>query len=328
MIFSAADRARLESLAEVVTVESGAIPETMVDEYLPRAVAVLGQTALPLERLNRAPLLRAVFNIEGNFFPNVDYAACFQRGIRVACVSPVFARPVAEYALTLALDLMRGVTAADRKFRVGGEAYGWRANVGVQSLFGAEVGIIGFGNIARTLAPLLAPFRCTILAHDPWLPDNVLREHGVKPASLDTVLLRSSVVFVLAAATSENRHFLGERELNLLKKGAKLVLLSRADVVNFNALLAALDAGAIEAAIDVFPEEPLAVDHPLRHCQSVILSSHRAGGLDSALKLIGEMAVDDLALVLRGLPPVRLQLAQPETVGLQRSKPGQPAKAI
>lgn len=279
MIFSAADRARLESLAEVVTVESGAIPDEMVEAYLPRVVAVLGQTALPLERLNRAPLLRAVLNVEGNFFPNVDYATCFQRGIRVACASTVFARPVAEYALTLALDLMRGVTAADRKFRASGEAYGWRANVGVQSLFGAEVGIIGFGNIARILVPLLAPFRCTVHVHDPWLPDNLLRERGVQPATLDELLQRSKVVFVLAAATSENRHFLGERELGILQKGVKLVLLSRADVIDFDALLAALNAGAIEAAIDVFPEEPIAVDHPLRHCQNTILSSHRAGGL-------------------------------------------------
>ena len=92
--------------------------------------------------------------------------------------------------------------------------------------------------------------------------------------------------------------------------------------MDFVALRNALEASHIEAAIDVFPHEPIASDDPLRCCESAILSSHRAGGLDSALKTIGEMAVDDLELVLRGLPPVRMQLAHPETVGLQRSKAG------
>src|SRR5690348_16690903 len=107
-----------------------------------------------------------------------------------------------------------------------------------------------------------------------------------------------------------------------MRRGAKLVLASRADVVDFTALTNAVAAGRIEAALDVFPEEPVASDDPLRRLPGLLLSSHRAGGLDSALKRIGAMVVDDLDLVLRGLAPVRLQSAQPETVGLQRSRPG------
>jgi phosphoglycerate dehydrogenase-like enzyme len=107
-----------------------------------------------------------------------------------------------------------------------------------------------------------------------------------------------------------------------MRAGSKLVLLSRADVVDFDALRTAVASGRIEAAIDVFPEEPVAADDPMRSMPAVLLSAHRAGGLDSALKEIGAMAVDDLELVLRGLSPVRLQPAQPETVGLLRSKPG------
>ena len=107
--------------------------------------------------------------------------------------------------------------------------------------------------------------------------------------------------------------------------GGKLVLLSRAEVVDYVALQAELQTGRIEAAIDVFPVEPVVADDALRGLDAAILSSHRAGGLAQTLLDIGEMAVDDLELVLRGLPPVRLQMAQPETVGLQRSKSGLPA---
>ena len=322
MIFREADRQRLHALADIITVEEGAVPDAVVDACLPRLSAIMGQTALPPERLERAPGLKAVLNVEGNFFNNIDYAACFARGIRVACAAPAFAQPVAEYGLALALDMARGITAADRHFRAGTERYGFKGNAGVQTLFGTPVGIIGFGNIARRLTGLLAPFSCKIRAFDPWLPDTVLREWGTEPCDLNQLLDNSRIVFVLAAPTVKNGGLIGAPELARLRDGSQLILLSRAEVMDFAALRAELRSGRIQAAIDVFPDEPVPADEELRHEEAALLSAHRAGGIDSALKTIGEMAVDDLELVLRGLPPVRMQLAHPETILLQRSKPG------
>lgn len=322
MIFREADRQRLHALADIITVEEGAVPDAVVDACLPRLSAILGQTALPPARLERAPGLKAVLNVEGNFFNNIDYAFCFTRGIRVACAAPAFVQPVAEYGLALALDLARGITAADRHFRAGTERYGFKGNAGVQTLFGATVGIIGFGNIARKLTALLAPFGCKIRAFDPWLPDTVLREWGTEPCDLNQLLDSSRIVFVLAAPTVQNGGLIGAPELARLHDGSQLILLSRAEVMDFAALRAELRSGRIQAAVDVFPDEPVSSDEELRHEEAALLSAHRAGGIDSALKTIGEMAVDDLELVLRGLPPVRMQLAHPETILLQRSKPG------
>ncbi|MEY3611564.1 MAG: hypothetical protein RJB14_1286 [Pseudomonadota bacterium] len=322
MIFREADWQRLHALADIITVEAGAVPDAVVDACLPQISAVMGQTALPEARIERAPKLKAVLNVEGNFFNNMDYAACFSRGIRVACPAPAFAQPVAEYGLALALDLARGITAADRHFRSGTERYGFRGNTGVQTLFGASVGIIGFGNIARKLTALLTPFGCTIQVFDPWLPDSVLREWGTEPCDLNTLLSVSRIVFVLAAPTVRNGGFIGAPELALLRDGSQLILLSRAEVMDFDALRAELRSGRIQAAIDVFPQEPFSASDELRGEESVLLSAHRAGGIDSALKTIGEMAVDDLELILQGLPPVRMQLAHPETILLQKSKPG------
>lgn len=322
VIFSAQTRERLRGLADIVTRDAGPVDPEIIDACLPRIVAILGQTPMPEARLRRAKALRAIFNVEGNFLPNVDYAFCFRHGIRVAVAAPAFAAPVAEYALALTLDLLRGVTRADRAFRDGGESYGWRGNRDAASLFDTDVGIVGLGNIGRALLPLLAPFRCRIRVHDPWLPDATIREHGALPATLGAVFADSSVVIVLAAATRDNRHAIGAAELSSMRRGGKVVLLSRADVVDFDALREAAASGHIEAAIDVFPEEPVAANDPIRVTRGVLLSAHRAGGLDSALERIGDMVVDDLDLVLRGLPPVRLQMAQPETVALLRSRPG------
>ncbi|HUX22855.1 MAG TPA: NAD(P)-dependent oxidoreductase, partial [Spirochaetia bacterium] len=160
-----------------------------------------------------------------------------------------------------------------------------------------------------------------IHVYDPWLPENLLREQGLIPASLKEVLSDSRVIFVLAGATSENRAMLGRSELNLISKGAAFVLASRASLVDFDALTEHLKSGRFSAAIDVFPEEPFAAHHPIRSLPNVLLSAHRAGGIAESYLMMGEMVVDDLSLILQGLAPVRLQRASRETVGRMQSKP-------
>ena len=260
--------------------------------------------------------------MEGNFLPNVDYASCFERGIEVLAVAPAFAVPVAEMGLAMALDLARGVTAADRAFREGCESYGLAGNRSAYMLTGSQVGLIGFGNLGRALLPLLRPFRPLVRVFDPWLPEGYLREFGVVPSSLGDVLSMSRFVFVLAGATAENRGMLSDREFGLMPDGASLVLLSRADVVDWPAFTRAAAGGRIRAATDVFPEEPVAADDPVRGNPGLLLSAHRAGGMRETFWTIGEMVADDALLILKGLPPVRLQAARRQTVGMLRSKPG------
>src|SRR5215213_8195950 len=103
LIFGAEDRARLERLGKVVWHDGSHAPAEHVEKYLPDAVAVIGQTPLPRERLERAPRLRLVANVESNFLPNIDYEECHRRNIHVVATSPVFAQPVAEMALGMAL---------------------------------------------------------------------------------------------------------------------------------------------------------------------------------------------------------------------------------
>ncbi|WP_328936855.1 hypothetical protein OG288_05765 [Streptomyces tauricus] len=295
--------------------------EEAFDRALPDAFAVVGQPDLPAERLARARELRALLNVEGNFFPNVDYDECFRRGIHVLGCGPAYAQAVAEYALGLALDLARGISREDRAFRAGRERYVSDGTADSVLLRGADVGLIGFGNLGRSLHPLLAPFRPTLRVYDPWLPPAVLREQGLVPASLDETLARSTFVFVLATVTDDSRHLLGERELALLPDGARLILVSRAPVVDFPALLARVAEGRLLAGIDVWPDEPVAADDPARDLEGLVLSAHRAGGIPDAFLSIGDLVVDDLTLLARGLPPARMQVAARELVGRYRNRP-------
>ncbi len=321
MICDAETRARLEALGPLVVHEDGPMPDAIVDEHLPDVVAIVGQTAMPAERIARAPKLRAIVNVEGNFLPNVDYDAALDRGIHVLNASPAFALPVAEMALGMAIDVARGISAADRAMRAGTERYGLDSNDEAFLISGRPVGIVGFGDLGRELHRLIAPFRCPVKVHDPWLPDLVIRRAGAEPASLDELLSSSRVVFVFASVTSDNEGFLGRAELERMQPGAILLLMSRAGVVDFDALADAVGSGRIRAATDVFPSEPVAADDPVRELTGLLMSPHRAGGMREAFLQIGRLAVADLELILAGLPPVACKRAERETAGRLRSRP-------
>lgn len=314
-------RARLDRLGELVVSEDGPMADDMVERLLPDTVLIIGQTAMPAERLARAPRLRAIVNVETNFLPNIDYAACQARGIWVLTPASAFAAPVAEAALGMAIDLARGITAADRAFRAGRETYGLEANRETFRFAGSTVGIIGFGDLGREFRRLIMPFDNDVLVYDPWLPDELIRRHAAEPAALDDLLSRSQVVAIFATTTSENQGFLGAREFALMREGAAVLLMSRAGVVDFGAFLDAVRSGHIRAATDVFPEEPVASDDPLREIEGLLLSAHRTGGTRDAFYAIGRMAVADCELILRGLPPQLCRRADPGVAERLRSKP-------
>jgi phosphoglycerate dehydrogenase-like enzyme len=320
LIFDAEAQRQLSALADLTVFDTGPMPADMLEKALPEAAILIGQTDLRRERLERASKLRAIFNVEGNFLPNIDYDYCFSRGIRVLVASPAFAVAVAEMSLALALDLARGVSKNDRAFRQGKEEYGFSSNQDSFLFTGCRVGIIGFGDLARAFRPLVRPFRCPVKVYDPWLPEREIFLHDCTPASLDEVLSASDAVFVFASVTSENQGFLGKREFGLIRHGGIFVLMSRAAVVEFEALTDAARSGHLKVATDVFPEEPFAKDHPIRDLPNVVLSAHRSGGMQEAFYEIGRMVTADVELLLRGLPPISCRIAQPETVRRFRSK--------
>jgi phosphoglycerate dehydrogenase-like enzyme len=321
LLFNPADLKTLKTLVTMTVWEGSRMPADMVEKHLADTTILIGQPDLPRERLMRATRLKAIINVEGNPQPNVDYGCCFERGIHVLNVGVAFGKAVAEMALGMALASIRGIPEADRLFRRGKEVYGRFSNQESFLLSGAEVGFVGFGNLGRALLKLLQPFQCQVRVYDPWLPERWLAEAGMEPAPLERVLRTSRVLFVLAGATSENRAMLGARQLDLLPRGSCLVLVSRASLVDFDALTKKLATGDIRAAVDVFPEEPFPKSHSLRRLPNIILSAHRAGSLSVAYRTMGEMIVDDVGQILKGLPPIRLQRMERETVARMRSMP-------
>ena len=136
------------------------------------------------------------------------------------------------------------------------------------------------------------------------------------------ILTRARVLFVMSATTTENRKGLSKEHFAKMQRDSILrAAMGRSEVVDFDALLDAAASGHLRVATDVFPSEPLPKDHRARQTPNTILSAHRAGGVPEAFHEIGRMVVDDLELILRGLPPQRMQKAIPETVARYRGKP-------
>lgn len=319
-IFSAADRDAFFTDYDVVEVKPEARARTYAT-HLPSAEVVISQQPMDLERLQSAEKLRAIFNVETNFLPNIDYETCFARGIHVLTPGSVFATPVAEIGLGMALSLARNIHGAHIDFLAGREKYGLESNAEAELLSGSEIGLVGFGDLGRALSRLLQPFQAKLRVFDPWLADGYLRRHGVLPASLDDVLSRSRIVFLVASVTTENTHLIDAKALSRMQDGAMMILLSRAALVDYQALSSEAASGRLKFATDVFTEEPVARDDPLRNQPGILFSAHRAGALTSALQSIGAYVLEDLSLIARGLPPATCRRAERETVMKLRSKP-------
>jgi len=319
-IFSPDELAELRSRHDVIEWQ-GQDRDAFYAQHLPQTDILMSQQAMGSDRLAIAPNLRAIFNVETNFLPNIDYAECFRRGVHVLAPGAVFAAPVAEMALGMALSLARNIHGEHAAFLQGREKWLFEGNKQSELLAGSTVGIIGFGDLGRSLHRLLAPFGCRVQVYDPWLPPGHLKRLGVEPVEFDTLMAGNRFVFVMATITTNNVGMIDARALDLMQPGAMLLLMSRAAAADFPALTAAAASGRIRVATDVFPVEPVPQDDPIRRVPNMLFSPHRAGALTFALREIGTRVLEDLDLIARHLPPVACRRAEPETVAMMRSMP-------
>jgi phosphoglycerate dehydrogenase-like enzyme len=218
---------------------------------------------------------------------------------------------VAEGTLTAMLTMLKKVRERDRHLK---ESEGWR-DPRLQGTYvgsradgypGITIGIIGLGRIGSRVATLLRPWKVRILATDPYVPDAKFAEHGVTRVDLPTLLRESDVVSLHVVLTRETRHLIGAQQLALMKPTAVLINTSRGPCVHEPALIEALQRGQIAgAALDVFEQEPLSADSPLRNLgDKVLLSPHVVSfNVGSGLGPGISWATDSVLAALRGQVP-------------------------
>lgn len=172
-----------------------------------------------------------------------------------------------------------------------------------QSLRGRRIGLHGFGSISQRLVPMLKPFATPIQTYSPHVPDAILHDYQVRRStSLEELFATSDVVVELAAATPENHHIVREEHLRLIPEGGVFVNIGRGCVVDEAALIRVAQEGELQIALDVYEQEPLPPDSPLRGLPNVTLLPHLGGPTRDRRRDAGALALKNIRAFLKGEP--------------------------
>jgi D-3-phosphoglycerate dehydrogenase len=237
-------------------------------------------------------------------YDNVDVDAATAAGIWVARVPDYCLEDVSDQALALLMGCVRKVAFKDRRIREGG----WDLHKEQSSyrIAGRTLGLVGYGSIARTLHRKVSGLGLArVLAFDPYVERKEIEDAGAEAVSLRTLLKTADFISVHAPLNKETRGLIGARELAQMKKGSILINTSRGPLLDEKAVADALAAGRIAyAGLDVFENEPLPADSPLRKLNNVILSDHAGWYSEESVAELKTKAAQNVLEVLKGGPPL------------------------
>jgi glyoxylate reductase len=255
------------------------------------------------ELLARAPRLRAVSNMAVGY-DNIDVAACTERRIAVGNTPGVLTETTADFAFALLMAAARRVVEADAFVRAG-KWKTWDPGLLLgQDVHGATLGIAGMGQIGQAVARRARGFGMRILYTDEVARPQSEAETGAQRVDKDTLVREADFLTLHVPLTPHTRHFIGARELAMMKPTAWLINTSRGPVVDQRALAEALAAGRpAGAALDVTDPEPIPMDDPLLRLPNVILAPHIASASLATRSKMADMAVDNLLAALAGRRP-------------------------
>jgi D-3-phosphoglycerate dehydrogenase len=244
--------------------------------------------------LDQAPKLK-VISKWGTGIDSIDQEACAERDIAVCNTPDAFSIPVADSVIGYALCFARSLPFLDREMKRGK----WQKISG-RALHECTLGIIGVGDVGSVVAERGAAFNMTVLGNDiASIDDDVVAETGLEVVEKDELLCRADFVSLNTDLNETSRHLMSVEQFEAMKEDAILINASRGPVVDEEALVEALQDGKIGgAALDVFEEEPLPDDSPLRGMESVMLAPHNANSSPTAWEFVHENTIDNLFEVL------------------------------
>jgi phosphoglycerate dehydrogenase-like enzyme len=261
----------------------------------------------PRSLLQQLPRVR-LLALTGMGTRHVDIEYCNERGI-LCCGSGAYSpAATAEFTLALILAAARHVPRADAAMRVGE----FQENVPLGLVLeGATLGIIGLGRIGARVASYGRALGMRVLAWSQNLTEEQAKNAGAERATKERLLQQSDIVSLHLILSERSRNIVGATELALMKPGAILVNTSRGPLIDETALLASLHAGRIIAAVDVYNEEPLPPQHPLRSAPNTVLTPHLGFGTSQVFAVFYRESVENIQAFMRGTP---LRVLNPEAL--------------
>jgi phosphoglycerate dehydrogenase-like enzyme len=251
------------------------------------------------------PALRVISGTFDNRFAPATLHDVNARGITVVDTSRTMTPQVAEFALLMILNLLRGVPDAVASVRRGEfpvrESWAYENDFVAGDLTGLRVGLAGLGSINRRLVELLRPFRCPVQACDPYVDDETFDALGVQRAGSLTELAGANQIFVVGIPpTPRTQHIIDRQVIGALSRGSLFVLVTRMRVVEQEPLWARVAAGEIRAAVDVYDPEPPPTDAPFRAYPNLIPTPHMAGNTVQSHRRCFQVACEEAVRVVAG----------------------------
>jgi glyoxylate reductase len=234
-------------------------------------------------------------------FDNIDIAAATERGIPVGHTPGVLTETVADFTFALMMAAGRRIVEGDRYVK-DGKWVTWGPTLFMgQEVFGATIGLVGFGRIGQCMAHRARGFNMRVLYSDPRADEAAAKKVGAEPRELDKLLAESDFVSLHVPLTDETKHLIGARELEQMKASAILVNTSRGPIVDPKALYRALKEGQIaHAALDVTEPEPIPMDDPLLTRDNCLIVPHIASSSVVTRNRMATMAAENLEAGLKG----------------------------
>ena len=253
------------------------------------------------EDLARLPALKIVASCSVGY-DHVDYEEAERRGVWVCNVPDYCVEEVADHSLALLLGLLRGIVELDRSVRAG--AWDWTAAGDLRRIRGTRLGLIGFGRIGRALAERASAVGFEVWATDPAVSPQAIAAAGAKAASPDELLENCEAFSLHLPLTPETKGLIGAKELARMPRGSVLVDTARAELVDLDALLGALESGHLAgAALDVLPAEPPTRELPAPTAPRLVVTPHAAWYSVEAEEAVYRRPVLSVRDVLEGREP-------------------------
>ncbi|OGW40300.1 MAG: phosphoglycerate dehydrogenase [Nitrospirae bacterium GWD2_57_9] len=217
---------------------------------------------------------------------NVDFSAAKEFEIPITNTPDMFGREVADVAMSYVVALARETFFIDREVRKGN----WPKPRGI-SLSGKTVGLVGFGDIGRSVARRLLAAEMKVIAYDPFFKpvSGISVEQAAWPARVE----ECDFLLFTCSLNEKNRHMLNADVLARAKDGVYVVNVARGPLIDEQALIRALETGKVRsAALDVFEQEPLSTVSPLHRFERCIFGSHNGSNTSDAVRRTSERAVN------------------------------------
>lgn len=292
--------ASLAALAgDVVVAEPGAVRERDDLGAVDVAIVAWGFPRLDADLLARLPRLQLVANAASSVRALVS-DAFWNSGIPITQAGAAMAQAVAEMSLSMTLALLRRLHRMDHALRTGANWADARRIDRAREISGARIGVVGASRTGREYIRLCQALGADVRVYDPYLSQ--ADPLSLRRLALEELLATSDVVALHAPATAETAGMIGSDQLATMRPGAALVNTARSSLVDMDALYEAVAAQRIDAALDVFDDEPLPVDDRWRALPNALLSGHVSGATRESRERAGRIVVGELSRFLEGEP--------------------------